>query len=106
MSNKISTVDDFEKLSDKEKMDFKMNHAKDYQALFNNATVVKPAEDTSSKLSLTPYKSSDIKTADDFEKLSLAQQLDFKAKNNDAYLALFGMTNNVGAVTASRSSFI
>jgi len=87
----IKTVDDFEKLSSMEKLEFKNIHPLAYKGLFAATNVGnQPVKfDLGDHKKEVNFHSSDIKTVDDFEKLSLAGKAYLTEEFPDQYKALF-----------------
>lgn len=82
----VATFDQFEKLSLEEKLDFKDRYPVQYRALFAGSTELTAAKSPAVAVSLN---ASEIKTVDDFEKLSQDAKLAFKKNYSEQYKKLF-----------------
>lgn len=81
----VTTIDQFEKLSLEEKLDFKDRYPDQYRALFADGTAP-TGKNTAAGVTLN---ASEVKTPDDFEKLSPDAKLAFKTNYSALYKKLF-----------------
>lgn len=79
--SEIVTIDCFERLSNAEKMRFKINFAADYNRLFKSGRLP--------EMGATFSVASEIESMDDFEKLSETEKRRFKLQFNSNYINLF-----------------
>jgi HK97 family phage prohead protease len=93
--NQGITEEDFEKMSPDAQLNFKNNNYDAYTRLFGTESTSIYEKRNKLFANPAPYKVEDIKTLDDFEKLSGAQQMHFKTNHEAGYMALFGL--GVGA---------
>ena len=96
-TNLILTPDDFEKLTYQERVEFKSKNPAGFAALWAKPLTL--AEDVAAAKNkvVVPdgtYNLSDLKTGDDFEKLTDGQRIHLKANYPAIYFSLFGLDTN------------
>lgn len=81
LPSEVISLDDFERLSNSEKMRFKLKFPVDYSRLFQDSGF--PGDGATFSLA------TEIKTIDDFERLSSKEKMRFKTQYNSYYNCLF-----------------